>query len=156
MLEARKRNRHLLCDEPKLERVFIQQTLHRVLWAEALVSGGGRGLLQGLGPRIADPRAPTVRHLVSVARFYPREYPLAVGVLGEITLNLGWLVEHWLAEQVLQWDHLQAVGHTQLAQWLALPPLPSTQTAVRAALDEAMSQWSLHFNLPLARRPAAV
>jgi hypothetical protein len=58
------------------ERRFMNIVLYRVLYAEAMVSGGT--ILGLLGRLFANPILPAVNLIVDVRDFYPRDYPLTL------------------------------------------------------------------------------
>ncbi|MEZ4826527.1 MAG: hypothetical protein R3C61_09565 [Bacteroidia bacterium] len=57
------------------EKLFLNEVLYRVLYAQAMVENTPEGLGL-LGKVLANPRFPSVDVLVHMADFYPRHYPL--------------------------------------------------------------------------------
>lgn len=119
------------------EKLFLNEVLYRVLYAQAMVENTPEGF-GPLGKVLANPRLPSVEVMVHMADFYPRHYPLsqedikhirhqghslqeaAVALLDNIIIlpRLNKLYHHcsqWLrAEFILNWRKLNAPVYPDL------------------------------------------
>ncbi|MDX2246786.1 MAG: hypothetical protein SF052_08430 [Bacteroidia bacterium] len=119
------------------EKLFLNEVLYRVLYAQAMVENTPEGL-GPLGEVLANPRLPSVNVMVHMADFYPRHYPLttedvkhirhkghtlqeaAVEFLDDLIIlpRLNKLYHHcadWLkAEFILNWRKLNAPVYPDL------------------------------------------
>ncbi|MEZ4776000.1 MAG: hypothetical protein R3D00_22670 [Bacteroidia bacterium] len=62
--------------EKLAEKLFLNEVLYRVLFAQAMVENTREGMGR-LGQILANPRLPSVNVLVHMADFYPQHYPLS-------------------------------------------------------------------------------
>jgi hypothetical protein len=107
--------------EPLPERVFMNEVLYRLLFAQSLVESP-----DWIEELVADPRLPSVDLLVHLHDFYPIHYPLSKEDIKHI-LHQGYRLEEEavrLLDEEIILPHLDRL-YEEAAKWVGIPELTS-------------------------------